>query len=127
MNHRGRTPEWRAMVVVENTKIAAMRIASTSSIVRPSVGINRALAGSIGALWNSTEAAVVDSAAAEARNSAMNTTPLTSWTFENSSFIRLEPSRIHWRRATMNHRNAMPAKGIRYIAAMITRRESGLE
>ena len=97
-----------------NTNIAAIRIAKKSSTVLPKIGNCRAVTGSMGPSANWTLLARTDVAAAPAKNIATNMIPLMSCRFDCRLLSRLVDAAAHSRRATMNHRNAMPANGSRY-------------
>ena len=73
----------------------------------------RATTGSTGAAENSTLVAMAALAAAATKKRPRKTMPLTNWTLESRTLSCRTLTLIHIRRATMNHINAMPAKGIR--------------
>ncbi len=57
-------------------------------------------------------AAVAAEAPPAVNNNPMKMIPLTDCTFESNTLICFVETAIHMRRATINQRNAIPAKGM---------------
>ena len=110
------------MADVVNTNMAAIRIAKNRITVWPNTGNMRAATGSGGApaSWMLTVRTVI--AAAPMKNMATKSTPLTSCRLDCRTLWRRTEAADHIRSATMNHKKAIPAKGMMY-SPMVTGRE----